>query len=360
MSSVKKSFLAALCFLSPLAIAQEVSTSSNNLLINANGPLSVSTNDGEYSIKLGGRLHWDYNRSELNDQVDEDTLDIRRARLYVSGNVADWGYKIQFNIGEDGEGGTPEDLYVRYNGLDNGMTITVGRQKEPMGLTQLASSKDKRLLERTGAVEAFTPNRSNGILLEGAYQNIYYATGLFEDDDGDDGFNPLAGTSDFAFTSRVASDIINNGNQLIHLGASYTTRGGDVDGYGLEAAITAGNLHFQTEYLAQDRAGEDFDGYYFEGSWVITGESIPYSKGVFGRIKPNSPSGAWELVARYEAGDGDYSDIELGFTDASATSIGVNWYPTNYIRFGLNYTTGDDDLSDDSGNELRARLQFAI
>ena len=55
MSSVKKSFLAALCFLSPLAIAQEVSTSSNNLLINANGPLSVSTNDGEYSIKLGGR-----------------------------------------------------------------------------------------------------------------------------------------------------------------------------------------------------------------------------------------------------------------------------------------------------------------
>ena len=176
MRHIKKLYVTiAACILSPLSFAQgQVTTDGSDLVINANGPLSVATADGEYSIKLGGRLHWDYSRAELNNSVFEDGLDIRRARLFVSGNVQDWSYKLQFNIGEDGEGGTPEDLYVRYNGYNN-MTITVGRQKEPMGLTQLASSKDMSLLERTGAVEAFTPNRSNGIVLEGAYNDIFYA-----------------------------------------------------------------------------------------------------------------------------------------------------------------------------------------
>lgn len=354
MSPVKISILFLSYILSPLALAQSVTTGGDDLVINANGPLSIATADGDYSIKLGGRIQWDYNRAEENDIVDEDGIDIRRARLYVSGDLMDWSYKIQFNIG-NGNGGTPEDLYVRYNGLDNGMTITVGRQKEPMGLSQLASSKDMSLLERTGAVEAFTPNRSDGILLEGSYNNIFYATGLFEDE-----FTAVAGQSAFAFTSRVASPVIDTEDKLVHLGASYTTRGGDVSGYGLEAGITAGSLHFQSEYLSQDYAGTDLNGYYVEGSWVLTGESVPYSKGVFGRVKPSTPSGAWELVARYESGDGDYGDIELGTTDASATSIGVNWYMNSFIRFGLNYTTGEDELSNDTGSEWRARLQLAL
>ena len=239
------------------------------------------------------------------------------------------------------------------------MTITVGRQKEPMGLTQLASSKDMSLLERTGAVEAFTPNRSNGIVLEGAYNDIFYAAGIFEDE-----FTGT-GTSDYAVTSRVASPVINNGDNLVHLGVSYTSRADSVDGYGLEAAITSGSLHAQAEYLSQDNNGTTLDGYYVEGSWVLTGESIPYSKGVFGRVKPTKASGAWELVARYESGDGDYGDLNLSpdndnLTDADAVSIGVNWYPTNFIRIGLNYTDGEDNNSNDTGNEWLARLQWAI
>ena len=81
---------------------------------------------------------------------------------------------------------------------------------------------------------------------------------------------------------------------------------------------------------------------------------------MFGRVKPTDAAGAWEVVVRYEAGDGNYSDIELGRTDATAVSIGVNWYANSLTRLGINYTTGDDENSADSGSELRARIQFAF
>ena len=339
--------------ISPLVLAQSVTTENNDLVINTNGGLSVETSDGNYSVELGGRIQYDYNRAEENDVVDEDAFDIRRARLYVSGNVMDWGYKAQFNIG-NGNGGTPEDLYIRYNGLGNGMRLTIGRQKEPIGLEQLTSSKDNGFLERTASIEAYTPGRSDGIQLDGANGNLFYALGVFEDE-----FTGV-GTSDFSVTGRVASPVIQNDALLVHLGLAHSSRGGDVSTTGLEAAVVSGPWHVQSEYFSSDNNGTDLDGYYLQAGWILTGETRPYSKGVFSRVKPNQTSGAWEVVVRYEAGDGNYSDIELGNTDATSWGIGLNWYTNSLTRIGLNYTSGDDENSSDTGSELRARFQFAF
>lgn len=331
----------------------QVTTESNDLIFNTNGGLSVETSDGDYSMKFGGRLQWDYNQAEENDIVDEDGFDIRRARLYVSGDVKDWGYKAQFNIGND-IGGTPEDLYIRYKGLSNGMTITIGRQKEPFGLEQLTSANNVSMLERAGPIEAYTPGRSDGIQLNGALMDgdVFYGVGVFEDED--------AGTSDFTLTGRVTSAVVDTGEMLVHLGVGYTTGGADISTVGLEAAYSAGPLHVQGEYYSSDNAGTDLDGYYFQAGWILTGETRPYSKGVFGRVNPADTAGAWELLIRYEAGDGDYGDIELGKTDATAVGVGVNWYANSLTRLGINYTAGNDKNSADTGSELRARIQFAF
>ena len=88
--------------------------------------------------------------------------------------------------------------------------------------------------------------------------------------------------------------------------------------------------------------------------------SRPYKDGVFKRIKPMATSGAWELVARYEAGDGDFGDVELSETDASAYTVGLNWYATNNARLGVNYTVGDSEVNSDEGKELRARIQYVF
>ena len=178
MALVKNSILLLSCVLSPLALAQSVSSGGNDLVINANGPLSVATADGDYSIKLGGRIHWDYNRSELNDIVDEDAFDIRRARLYISGDIQGWGYKLQFNVGNN-NGGTPEDVYIRYNGFSN-VRVTIGHQKEPFGLNQLNSSNDIVFLERSASDEAYAPARSDGVQLDGRSGNTVYALGVLK------------------------------------------------------------------------------------------------------------------------------------------------------------------------------------
>jgi phosphate-selective porin OprO and OprP len=350
MTPVKILLVILASALSTLAMAQSVLTEGNDLVINANGPLSVETANGDYSIKLGGRIHWDYNRAEQNDVVDEDAFDIRRARLYISGDIQDWGYKLQFNVG-NGNGGTPEDVYIRYNGLSNGMRVTVGRQKEPFGLNQLNSSNDIVFLERSASDEAYAPARSDGVQLDLRSGNTVYALGVFEDD---------ADTSTFALTGRVASAVVREDDLLVHLGLAHTARGADISSSAFEAALVSGSLHLQGEYYSSDNAGTDLNSHYLQAGWFLTGDSRPYSNGTFGRVKPNQSSGAWEIAVRYESGDGNYADIELGNTDATSVGVAVNWYINDFSRFGIDYTTGEDNNSNDTGSEIRARLQVAL
>jgi phosphate-selective porin OprO/OprP len=98
-----------------------------------------------------------------------------------------------------------------------------------------------------------------------------------------------------------------------------------------------------------------FNGFYIEGSWVITGEPRVYDKvnGAFNGpvvAYPFNPSagtwGAWELAARY-------SDLNLNYRAGSPGSapgfgairggeqqiytVGLNWYLNQTIRFMLDY-----------------------
>lgn len=329
----------------------EVTTSGEDLQLNLKGPIEIKTTDGTMSAKLGGRIQWDYNYAEANGDADEDAFDIRRARMYLSGHVNDWAYKINYNIG-NGNGGTPEDVYIRYTGWGKGAQLTVGRQNEPFGLEVLTSSKDNSFLERSAFSEAYGPFRSDGIQISGADGDLTYAVGLFEDDE--------TGSDGSAITGRVTYVPYQTDDSLVHVGAAYTDRSGGVNRYGLEAAYVQGPYHIQTEYMNGDTTGADSSGIYVQAGWVITGEVRPYSSGIFKRITPNERTGAWEVVLRYDEGQGDFGDVELGSTDASAYGIGVNYYINSIIRTGITYTKADDNDSDQDGSEFRARLQIAL
>ena len=330
--------------------AGTVSTDGNDLVVNLKGPIEIKTVDEDYSVKLGGRLMWDYNYAELNGVADEDDFSIRRARLYLSGNVKDWSYKLQFNVGNN-NGGTPEDLYIRYNGWGKQAVLTVGKQKEPFGLESLESSKDISYLERSAITEAYAPGRNEGIQFSGQQGDVTYAVGIFEDDSVGDGA---------ALTGRVTYTPIKSSDQVLHLGMAYSNRAADIDMTGLELAYAKGPYHLQTEYVTSDNLGVSSNGLYVQAGWIITGETRPYKNGVFKRVKPGSSSGAWEVVVRYEDGDGAYSDEELGNTDATTYGIGLNYYINKFIRVGATFTDAKDNLSNDTGSEFRARLQVAL
>ena len=102
---MRNSFILCIPFLISNSLhAGVVMSDGSDLVVNINGPIEIKTSDGNYSAKLGGRIQWDYNYAELNGVADEDDFSIRRARLYLSGHVNDWSYKVQFNVGNDNGG----------------------------------------------------------------------------------------------------------------------------------------------------------------------------------------------------------------------------------------------------------------
>lgn len=144
-----------------------------------------------------------------------------------------------------------------------------------------------------------------------------------------------------------------------HLAIAYKDVG-DNRAVGFEAAAVAGPFHIEAEYVDGEDDATDVNAYYVQAGYVLTGESRPYKGGVFKRIAPSGNKGALELVARYENGDGNHSDIELGNTNASAYTIGLNYYPHKNVKFGINYTEGKSNLNSDEGNELRVRAQLTF
>lgn len=333
------------CVLASMLMA---STANAEVKISTKGGLKVSS--GDYKFQLGGRIMYDYNKAEENGIVDEDGFNLRRGRIYVKGNIAkNWAFKSQFNT----NGGGVEDLYLQYKGLGKAAQIKIGNQKMPFGLEELTSSKDISVLERSAITERYAVGREEGVTIGGALaDNIWYGIGtFFVDEDTDD--------TELGYAARAAFAPVNNDGSVLHFGAAIKSVGDD-DAIGLEAAAVAGPFHIQAEFVDGEEGSTDVDGYYVQAGYILTGESRPYKGGKFKRVKPAGNGGAWEVVLRHEDGDGSHSDIELGTTDATATTVGLNWYPHKNVRFGVNYTDGEDNNSSDEGEEFRIRFQLTF
>ena len=324
-------------------------TASAEAEVTTKGGLKVTS--GDYQFKFGGRIMYDYNKSEKNGVTDEDGFDIRRARLYVSGNVAqDWSFKAQFNT--NGEG--VEDMYLRYTGWGKRANVTIGNQKVPFGLEEMTSSKDITVLERSAISEQFAVGRAESVQLHGVLGgNATYAVSAFAQDQAE------SNDDEIGFAARYTIAPIQTESQLLHFAVAYHDIA-DTDAFGVEVAAVSGPFHIQAEYADGNFDSGDLSGYYVQAGYIFTGESRPYKGGIFKRVAPMDKHGAWEALVRYEDGDGNYSDIELGRTDATAVTVGLNYYANNNVKIGINYTDGDDNLSADDGNELRVRFQLTF
>jgi len=314
------------------ATAMFASTANAEVKVSTNGGLKVTS--GEYEFKFGGRIMYDYNKSELNGVTDEDGFDLRRGRVFASGKIAkDWSFKTQFNTNGDGV----EDLYLRYTGWGKGANVTIGNQKVPFGLEELESSKDISILERSAITEQFAIGRAESVQLHGALGgNSTYALSVFAEDQDD------SNDDEIGFAARYTIAPVKTDNSVLHLGLAYRDIA-DSDAFGLEFGAASGPFHVQAEYADGDFGSSSLDGFYIQAGYILTGESRPYKKGVFKRVSPKAKTGAWEIVARFEDGDGNHSDIELGRTDATAYTIGLNWYAHKNVKLGINYTDGEDN-----------------
>jgi phosphate-selective porin OprO/OprP len=111
-----------------------------------------------------------------------------------------------------------------------------------------------------------------------------------------------------------------------------------------------------------------FNGFYGQASYVLTGEQHKYSEssGSFGGINPNRPVnfatgdyGAWELAVRYSYAN--LNDLNIRGGELKSTTVGLNWYVNQNMRFLFNWINGAVDKTNTAGLDTGARYNvFAM
>jgi phosphate-selective porin OprO/OprP len=369
--------------------------------ITTEGKFEVTSADKEFSFRVGGRIQVDAATYSEDQLQHNDGTEFRRARLFVQGRLWDtWGYKLQYDFTGSGRDGL-QDAYLDYNGIDK-FKIRTGHFKEPFSLQNMTSSKYITFMERA-LPHVFTPSRNLGVSLMSGGRNWTAAAGMFGE-----GRDSAGGEADegYGFSGRLTyGPNLADGSQL-HLGgsASYRDTGSDdlvrlrerpeshltdvrlvdtgnidTDSYSrfvMESAWIKGPFSIAGEYyyLLLDRAiadnpSLDLSGYYLEGGWFLTGESMNYSasKGAFGKITPKrnvgkGGFGAWQIAARFSNVNLTDKDIDGG--EERNLTLGVNWFTTPNIRFSANYVNVlKVDGGPASGDEpdifqLRSQVEF--
>ncbi|MEZ5814448.1 MAG: porin [Alphaproteobacteria bacterium] len=345
----------------------------------------IESTDGKYSFQPFGRVHLDATAFD-DDKFDHaDNANFRRARLGFKGNLGeDFKYKSEIDFA--GENVAFKEVTLTYTGLD-AADIKIGHQKPFVGMEQNTSSNYLMFIERSAPTNAFTRDEELGLNVLAGGKNWSLGAGIFNEDGGN---TSTGDDEDITYDVRGSVNVLGLANEdtknVLHLGAGYSYRNptgtvrfrarpgtgdgarqidtgsfGAVDSVGVynaELAAVAGPLSFQGEYFKADanRSGgnqdADFDGYYAQAGWLITGESRPYKgkTGNFSRVKPKNPFslkeggwGAWELLARYD--NTDLNDTSAGITggEMDTTSVGVNWHLTDHVRLMANVIDVDTD-----------------
>jgi phosphate-selective porin OprO/OprP len=375
-----------------------------------NGKLQVTSPDGNFKFRIGGRLQADAaaysnDTGTWKDSDLESGTEVRRSRIFLSGSLwKDWTFKTQWEFAYNRV--RLKDQLISYKGF-NPLELTLGNFKEPQGLSAMTSSNYGPFMERPMAVDAFEPYRKMGLRLHynGEFHGAWTAaTGFFG---GGVNLPDTINGEGWGIPARITWAPIHEKDKVLHFGTSIEYRAPDdsnsfiylarpeshianhafvntgiiedVD-YRLlnqvEVLGIMGPFSLQGEYFWNSinrRGGAedlDFTGGYVLGSWFLTGESRKYKAkyGSFSQVKPNHPLlgggiGAWEVAARYSTLDLSDGTIQGGSEDN--LTLGLNWYPGTNVRFMFNYikvldvsVDREDSYDDVSPDIVQFRTQF--
>ena len=393
-------------FLYSLACVLVVSQAdASEPVISTESGFQISSADGAFSFKLGGRIMWDadsfdgvLNRS--NDGSRRLSTDLRRSRLELGGTAYDaWKFKFDIDI-KDKLGGSNAHLHtvgVGYTGLKT-FDVFIGRTKEPFGLEELTSSKSISSIERNYFTEATDTDSQPefGIRLDSKGSGLGWSIGLF---------NPAGnpknsdGGDRIAFTGRWFGALIDTDSTTLHLGIAVTDRnidqpiqqkgfaldiaesGGKLDSssltidsdrqWGVEGLYISGPFSLQSEVFVKKVGGAnggpsgDVHHYYSQATYSLTGERRGYNakSGIADIIKPSADGWAVELVGKL-----DHIELDIDGAPTEVVSgylAGLNLYPNKNVKLMLNVirvtsekiATANDD---DAATVISTRLQLAF
>lgn len=372
-----------------------------------NGYLVATSKDGQFKYWLDGRVNLDFATYSGAENRLPTGFEVRRARIGVKATLyQDWLAEIDLDFADNAV--EIKDLWVGYAGFDNSV-IRLGNHKAPFGLDTLTSSKNIVFIERS-YLDSWAPDRLMGLSYSRWGKKWQFSTGVFGQaagafDDKDTLTGGGAGTDqEFSLVGRFTIAPLNEKGRVLHFGVAanhmkpeagkIATSGADlpdrldaarvvkldsraethplrakflstgdmkyVDSYdqiGGELAGVFGPVSFQAEYQQTkvNRADttivavrdHEFSGYYGQVSWLLTGETRPYSssEGEFGRVIPKGRFGALELGLRYSTMDlNDITAVDaIKGGSAENLTLGLTWFMNANHKLMVNVTQVDND-----------------
>jgi phosphate-selective porin OprO/OprP len=383
----------------------------------ANGRPTITSPDGRFSLAL--RLLGQFDVADYLQRGSARILptgpdlssgaNFRRAQIGFQGKLfGDWSYFFNTEFGGSNgfeSQGRVQTLYVQYDGL-RPWAFRIGAYPPPGGLEDNTSSSDTIFLERAAPSDVLRnamggdgrdaasiiyagDNFFGAISWTGAKvadaaifdeQNAVLgrlADSVYSDADSRlvlsasagyifkvaDASPVLPSLQSFTISSSPELTVDSTGSKLISTGAIDTNH---VFTWGVEAGLQWKNLYGQGGYFhtmidpnTAGVANYNFDGWYLEGTWVLTGEAKGYNtqNAAFTPPKPRVPFslegggwGAWELAARYSDTNLNDNPGVAGFPaplgglrggDQQIFTTGINWYPNSTLRFAFDWQNVD-------------------
>lgn len=383
-----------------------------------NGRPTITSADGRFSLAL--RVLGQYDTAYYMQDARALKLpaangpdlssggNFRRVYLGVQGTLfGDWSYNFNYDFGGAGGTETPghiQSVYIQYDGLKP-FGMRIGAFPPSASLEDNTSPADTPFLERNSPAD-LARNIAGGdgrdaVSVFYAGDKLYGAVSYTGDKIADSGvFDEqqavvgrlsylLYSTDDLkalasangTYVFKVADTAIganatrpitlsdppeltvdNTGTKLVSTGSLNAENVGE---WGFEGALEWQSLYTQAGYFGynvEQRAAlpsYNFDGWYAEATFVLTGESRPYNSSAasFTNPKPRIPFsfngggwGAWEIAGRYSDLNLNDNAGVLGKSlpadglrggDQRIWTMGLNWYPNNALKFELQYQNVD-------------------
>lgn len=333
----------------------------------------------------------------------QDRFGFRRLRLGARGDLFDNMFYVYEGEFADGNFTEYRDAFLGFSHLPVFNQVIIGNHKRPYGLDHLNDSNHNVFMERPLVVEAFNPDsRRLGISSSGFSDDLRrnWRYGIWNMRRTQDRFGYIGDHYQLEFASRSAFtpwyDECSCGRGYFHFATSSSIgfpngRGGLANDArfltrpealttnawldtgrivganttmlnGVESVFNYGPMQLAAEYqrLDLDRTGPigtdlTFHGGYFYVSYFLTGEHMPWDRrtGTLGRVVPfenfflvrngdgdiRRGGGAWQVAARYSYAD--LNDLDIVGGQASALTLGLNWYWNPFARMQFNYVLGD-------------------
>ncbi|CEN55551.1 OprO/OprP family phosphate-selective porin [Candidatus Methylopumilus turicensis] len=299
------------------------------------GAFTLESGNGNTTMAVTGRLHFDMHNSNLDfattENTDKDTasaadqFEIRRARIGVKGKLAkDFKYEAVTNL----VGGTPtiDVAFLDWAKYDQG-NIRFGKFKQPFNLEELTSSNNITFMERS-YVNQLAPAKKLGVMFSGEGRpGFTYAASGFQFNDTELSYKG----EDLSYAGRTTlnfAEIMGDKTAIYHVGlsgfdTSYAVRpttsssaSGGTTSSGSIMSFRGSNRGLSNIFRAQ-----------IEGDTTVSGQSVASDNSSQVSAKALGLEG---IVARGPFKlQGEYvrSDYKANYNDVAKMSLDANaWY----------------------------------